>query len=57
MKATSSFKLSKTSKRIMATHTDPDRKANYKNMMIQAEVAASVRVKPSRSDRNDKVGE
>lgn len=56
MKATSSFKLSKTSKRIMATHIDTDRRANYKNMMINAEVAASVRVKPSR-DRNDKAGE
>ena len=51
MKATSSFKLSKTSKRIMATHTDTDRRANYKNMMINAEVAAAVRVKTSRSDK------
>ncbi len=51
MKATSSFKLSKTSKRIMATHSDPERRANYKNMMIKAEVAALIRIKPSRSEK------
>jgi hypothetical protein len=51
MKATSSFKLSKTSKRMLATHNDVERKAHVKNMMIQAEQAASVRVKTSRSDK------
>ena len=51
MKATSSFKLSKSSKRMLATHNDVERKAHVKNMMIQAEQAASVRVKPSRSEK------
>lgn len=38
----------------MATHVDPERRAAYKNSMIVAEVAAAVRVKPSKADRQDK---
>ncbi len=51
MKATSSFKLSKTSKRMMATHNDVERRAHVKNMMIKAEVAAAIRIKPNRSEK------
>ena len=50
MKATSSFKLSKSSKRVMATMLAP-KCYDYKNAMIKAELAASIRSKPNK-DRN-----
>lgn len=38
MKTTSAFKLSKTVKRIMAATSSAQRKADFKNLMIAAEV-------------------
>jgi hypothetical protein len=42
MKPNKTFKLSKTTKRRMATIVDAQERSGYKNMMIQAEHAASV---------------
>lgn len=52
MKATSSFKLSKPTKSMMATIINPQQRADYKRMMIEAELAASV--KPSRREKADR---
>jgi len=40
MKPSKTFKLSKTTKRRMATIVDANQRNAYKNMMIQAELAA-----------------
>ena len=42
MKSTSSFNLSKTSKKLIAT-TPKNRRSHFKKMMIQAELAAALR--------------
>lgn len=39
------FKLSKTSKRIMATLGSAEQRSNYKRAMIQAELAGAVVIK------------
>ena len=43
MKPTSSFNLSKTAKKLIAT-TPRDKRNIFKNMMIQAELAAALRL-------------
>jgi hypothetical protein len=50
MKANASFKLSKTSKMMMASMLPP-RSHIFKNAMIAAELAAAVRPKSSKGDR------
>jgi len=42
MKAKSNFKLSKTSKRMIATVIDPHQRGALKRAMIQAELAAAI---------------
>jgi hypothetical protein len=53
MKATSSFKLSKQTKRTMATIVNDVQRHEYKNSMIRAELAAAVKIK-SKADRSAK---
>jgi hypothetical protein len=48
MKPSKTFKLSKTSKRRMATMVNANTRNDYKNAMIQAELAASVVIKSSK---------
>lgn len=42
MKPTKTFKLSKTTKRRMATMVNANERNHYKSMMIQAEIAAAI---------------
>jgi hypothetical protein len=51
MKANKSFKLSKESKMIMASMLPPQ-SHEFKRAMIQAELAAAVKPKASKADRN-----
>lgn len=48
MKPSKTFKLSKTTKRRMATIVNAASRHEYKNAMIQAELAASVVIKSSK---------
>ena len=50
MKSTSSFNLSKTSKKLIAT-TPREKRGLFKAMMIQAELAAAL--KPAYRDRKE----
>jgi|LakMenEpi03Aug12_release.lakeMendotaPanAssembly.Ray.scaffolds.fasta_scaffold4955220_2 hypothetical protein len=50
MKSTSSFNLSKTSKKLIAT-TPKNRRSHFKKMMIQAELAAALR--PTHRDKKE----
>lgn len=50
MKPTSSFNLSKTSKKLIAT-TPKNQRSHFKKMMIQAELAAAL--KPAYRDRKE----
>jgi len=47
------FKLSKTSKRMMATITGAEARGEFKRMMIQAQLAAQVIVKREKSDKSE----
>ena len=51
MKPTSTFKLSKQTKRFMCTITNPVERHAYKNAMIQAELAAAIRPKIAKGER------
>jgi hypothetical protein len=51
MKANKSFKLSKSSKMIMASMLPP-RSHYYKEAMIQAELASAVKLKSNKADRS-----
>ncbi len=42
MKSKGNFKLSKTSKMMMATIVDPQKRADFRKAMVSAEVAASI---------------
>jgi hypothetical protein len=55
MKPTSTFKLSKTTKRMVALMkgSTAEQRNQYKNMMIQAELASKIVIKTAKS--NDKV--
>ena len=44
------FKLSKTTKRMLANFVDPHKRGDWKRMMIQAEMAAAIVPKTTRSD-------
>lgn len=50
-KPTSTFNLSKPTKALMATITNPVARADFKNAMIQAEIAKAIRPKSSKADR------
>jgi hypothetical protein len=51
MKPTAAFRLSKQTKRFMCKIIDPVERHAYKNAMIQAELAASVKPKSTKGDR------
>ena len=51
MRPTAAFRLSKQTKRFMCTIIDPVERHAYKNAMIQAELAAAVRPKATKNDR------
>jgi hypothetical protein len=53
MKPNKTFKLSKTTKRRMATIVDANERHGYKRMMINAELSAGVAPRPAK-DRNAK---
>lgn len=50
MKAKGNFKLSKPSKMMMASLLPP-KSHEFKRAMIQAELAAAIKLKPSKADR------
>jgi hypothetical protein len=50
-KPTSSFNLSAPTKALMATITDPVARSEFKNAMIQAEIAKAIRPKSNKADR------
>ena len=54
LKPGKTFKLSKTTKRMVALMkgASADQRNQFKNMMIQAELAAAIVVKPTKTDRN-----
>ena len=52
MKPTSTFKLSKQTKRFMCTIVDPVERNAFKNAMIQAELAAGVKTKAPKDNRS-----
>jgi hypothetical protein len=56
MKAKGNFKLSKSSKMVMASMLPP-RSHEFKRAMIQAELAAAIRPKASKADKNSGVTE
>lgn len=53
MKPTGAFKLSKSSKRVLATMTDRHAAGHFKKMMIDAELAEKVVVRVSRNQRSE----
>jgi len=54
MKPGKTFKLSKTTKRRMATIVDPVARHAYKNSMIQAELAQAVVPRSNKDKEKDK---
>jgi hypothetical protein len=52
MKPGKTFKLSKQTKRFMATLVNAEERNSYKRAMIQAELAAAVVVKSAPRDKN-----
>lgn len=54
IKPSKTFKLSKTTKRRMATIVDPVERHAYKNAMIQAQIASEIVIKhKEKSDRTN----
>ena len=51
MKPTAAFRLSKQTKRFMCTILNPVERHEFKNAMIRAELAAAVRPKATKNDR------
>ena len=51
MKPTASFRLSKQTKRFMCKIVDPVERHAYKNAMIQAELAAGIKPKSTKGDK------
>ena len=51
MKPTASFRLSKQTKRFMCTFVDPVARHAFKNAMIQAELAAGIKPKSTKGER------
>jgi len=50
MKPGKTFKLSKTTKRMMATITNAEDRGEFKRIMIQAQLAAAVVIKREKPD-------
>jgi hypothetical protein len=53
LKPTANFKLSKQTKRFMATYTDPVARNSFKRDMIQAELAALIQPKREKKPRGN----
>lgn len=53
MKTTASFRISKQTKRFMASFIDAHARGEYKRAMIQAELAAAVRPKERKKGEPD----
>ncbi len=51
MKSKGNFKLSKTSKMMLATIVDPHKRADFRKFMVQAEVAASIVPKSNKKEK------
>lgn len=51
LKPTANFKLSKQTKRFMATYVNAEQRNSYKNDMIQAELAALIQPKREKKPR------
>ncbi len=51
MKSKGNFKLSKTSKMMMATIVDPQKRADFRKAMVSAEVAASIVPKSNKKEK------
>lgn len=54
LKPTSNFKLSKQTKRFMATYTNAEARNSFKRDMIQAELQA--KIQPPRREKTDRKG-
>ena len=54
IKPSKTFKLSKTTKRRMATIVDPVERHAYKRAMIQAEIAAAIVPRSNKDKEKDK---
>ena len=55
-KATSSFKLSKTAKRLIATHVDSHKRGEARRAFIEAELYAAIQPRISKN-RKEQTGE
>lgn len=55
IKRDKNFKLSKQTKRYMATIVDPIKRSDYKNAMIEAQLAASVPFKSEKKNKREPV--
>jgi hypothetical protein len=51
MKPTKTFKLSKTTKRMMSTLTNAEARNEFKRIMIQGQLAAQVVIKKEKADK------
>lgn len=51
MKPTSTFRLSKTVKRMMSFIVDDQQRHQYKRMMIDAQLTASIKPKTTKADK------
>ena len=51
LKPTGAFKLSKTTKRMLSNFVDKESRNHWKLMMIQAELAEKIVIKPSKKER------
>jgi 16S rRNA A1518/A1519 N6-dimethyltransferase RsmA/KsgA/DIM1 with predicted DNA glycosylase/AP lyase activity len=51
LKPTGAFKLSKTTKRMLSNFVDNESRNHWKRMMIQAELAEKIVIKPSKKER------
>lgn len=52
LKPTSTFKLSKTSKRMLTQFVNAEERGHWKRMMVQAELAAAIVPKTEKRDRS-----
>lgn len=50
-KPTSTFKMKKQTKRFMATIVDPVKRAEFKRIMIDAQLQSEIRSRPTKGDR------
>jgi hypothetical protein len=54
LKRDKNFRLTKQTKRFMATIVDPIRRNEYKNAMIEAQIVGSVQFKPNKNKKEQK---